>query len=89
MYYDEYLKIFVDTFSAVLVMAHPLISCIVYGTQNDNYHNQLSVGDDVLRGDGDSVVCFVSLFSNISHHALNRPTLALLRENGKIDCCGT
>lgn len=21
-------------------MAHPRISCIVYGTQNDNYHNQ-------------------------------------------------
>lgn len=40
-YYDEYLNIFVDTYSAVFVMAHPLISCIVYGTQNDNYHNQL------------------------------------------------
>jgi hypothetical protein len=43
-YYDEYLNIFVDTecaACAVFVMAHPLISCIVYGTQNDNYHNQL------------------------------------------------
>lgn len=42
-YYDEYLNIFVDTFCAcaVFVMAHPLISCIVYDTQNDNYHNPL------------------------------------------------
>lgn len=45
-YYDEYLNIFVDTCCAcaVFVMAHPLISCIVYGTQNDNYHNQLGGG---------------------------------------------
>ena len=58
-YYDEYLNIFVDTFSAVLVMAHPLISCIVYGTQNDNYHNQLRgwVTESGFDLKGDTVLC--------------------------------
>ena len=64
--YDEYLNIFVDTFCAcaLLVIAHPLISCIVYGTQNDNYHNQLGGGvrgknEDVFHGSRSVVFCII------------------------------
>lgn len=45
-------------------MAHPLISCIVYGTQNDNYHNQLRGGvrgknEDVFHGSRSVVFCII------------------------------
>lgn len=54
---------------ALFVMAHPLISCIVYATLNDNYHNQLCrcVGRMEARmfSGRHTMSCFASLSSCI------------------------
>lgn len=83
-YYDEYLNIFVDTFSAVLVMAHPLISCIVYGTQNDNYHNQLRGKWVRDYQSGDTTSCDLYYYHQ-THHALLQARTVVRRKAKSID----